>query len=164
MVADEDPGVQPEAELPSEEDPRADASPALFSGGHATVYVSSMDAAVRFYTEVLGLKLTNRYGDHWASLEAGRSLVIGLHPRSQTYPAPGTKGAVVLGLAIDEPIERVVSRLVERGVRITGDIYRSERNSAVSFDDTDGNALCLWQTGEESVPQDHLAASGAVRG
>ena len=43
----------------------------MISGGNATVYVSNMDAAVRFYTEDLGLKLTNRFGDHWATIEAG---------------------------------------------------------------------------------------------
>ena len=32
----------------------------MISGGNATIYVSNMDTAVRFYTEVLGLKLTNR--------------------------------------------------------------------------------------------------------
>ena len=43
----------------------------MISGGNATVYVSDMDTAVRFYTETLGLTLTNRFGNHWATLEAG---------------------------------------------------------------------------------------------
>ncbi|HEX4134941.1 MAG TPA: VOC family protein [Bryobacteraceae bacterium] len=54
----------------------------MISGGNATVFVSNMDAAVRFYTEVLGLKLTNRFGDNWATVEAGKGLTIGLHPAS----------------------------------------------------------------------------------
>ena len=71
----------------------------MISGGNATVYVSNMDAAVRFYTENLGLKLTNRFGNHWATIEAGPSywttdevgagLVIGLHPQSPKYPRRG---------------------------------------------------------------------------
>ncbi|MCU1262991.1 MAG: hypothetical protein JWO80_5876 [Bryobacterales bacterium] len=36
----------------------------MISGGNATVFVSNMDRAVEFYTGVLGLKLTNRFGDH----------------------------------------------------------------------------------------------------
>src|SRR6185369_13994930 len=36
----------------------------MFSSGNVTVYVSNMDRAVRFYTEVLGLKLAYRFGDH----------------------------------------------------------------------------------------------------
>ena len=43
----------------------------MISGGNATVYVSNMDAAVQFYTETLGLTLTNRFGNHWATLETG---------------------------------------------------------------------------------------------
>ena len=39
-----------------------------------------MDNAIRFYTEVLGLKLTNRFGNNWATVQAGKTLVIGLHP------------------------------------------------------------------------------------
>jgi hypothetical protein len=34
---------------------------AMISGGNATVYVSKMDTAVRFYCEILGLKLTLRH-------------------------------------------------------------------------------------------------------
>ena len=49
----------------------------MISGGNATVFVSDMDRAVRFYTEVLGLKLTNRFGNHWATVEAGKGLTIG---------------------------------------------------------------------------------------
>jgi catechol 2,3-dioxygenase-like lactoylglutathione lyase family enzyme len=46
----------------------------MISGGNATVYVSNMDNAIRFYTEVLGLKLTNRFGNHWATVQAGKTL------------------------------------------------------------------------------------------
>ena len=48
---------------------------AMISGGNATVYVSNMDAAVRFYTQNLGLTLTNRVGNHWATIEAGPKLL-----------------------------------------------------------------------------------------
>jgi catechol 2,3-dioxygenase-like lactoylglutathione lyase family enzyme len=96
----------------------------MISGGNATVFVSNMDNSVRFYTEVLGLKLTNRFGDHWATVEAGRGLTIGLHPASPKYPAPGTKGGMMLGLEIDEPISAVVARLAEKGVRTKGPIVQ----------------------------------------
>ena len=51
--------------------------------------VSNMDKAVQFYTEVLGLRLAERYGDHWVTVDAGRGFTIGLHPASSKYPAPG---------------------------------------------------------------------------
>src|SRR5580693_4764854 len=96
----------------------------MISGGNATVFISNMDRAVRFYTEVLGLKLTNRFGDHWATVEAGKGLTIGLHPASPKYPAPGTKGAMMVGLEIDEPIAGMVARLTGKGVRMLGSIIQ----------------------------------------
>jgi catechol 2,3-dioxygenase-like lactoylglutathione lyase family enzyme len=59
-----------------------------------------MDAAVRFYTEVLGLKLANRFGNHWATVLAGNTLLIGLHRWKDKYPRPGTKGSVQIGLIV----------------------------------------------------------------
>ena len=59
----------------------------MITGGNATVFVKNMDAAVNFYTDVLGLKLTARYGDHWATVNAG-AFTIGLHPESKKNAAP----------------------------------------------------------------------------
>ena len=73
-----------------EEYPRPGGLSAMFSSGNVTVYVSDLDSAIRFYTTQLGLKLTNRFGDRWATVDAGSSywtthevvagLVIGLRP------------------------------------------------------------------------------------
>ena len=117
----------------------------MVTGGNATVFVSNMDRAVKFYTEVLGLKLTNRFGDHWATVDAGKGLTIGLHPASPEYPAPGTKGGIMLGLEIDEPIDRAIARLTGMGVRMTGPIIKSEPGSFVHLEDPDGNAIYLWE-------------------
>src|SRR5271157_2210770 len=117
----------------------------MVSGGNATVFVSSMNAAVQFYTQVLGLKLATRFGDHWATVEAGKGLTIGLHPASPKYPAPGTKGAMMLGLEIDEPIESVVARLSQKGVQFKGPIMREEAGNFVHLADPDGNEIYLWE-------------------
>ena len=122
----------------------------MISGGNATVFVSNMDAAVRFYTEVLELKLTNRFGDNWATVDAGKGLTIGLHPASAKYPAPGTKGGIMIGLEIDEPIERVLARLAERGVHITKQIERTPEGNFVHFEDPDGTEFYLWETSWET--------------
>jgi catechol 2,3-dioxygenase-like lactoylglutathione lyase family enzyme len=119
----------------------------MISGGNITVMVSNMDASVRFYTEVLGMKLTNRFGDHWATVDAGRGLVIGLHPASPKYPAPGAKGGMLIGLEIDEPIQQVVERLRSQGVHFTSPIIQDEgAGSFADFEDPDGNAIYLWET------------------
>ncbi|MFF2243394.1 VOC family protein [Arthrobacter sp. NPDC058130] len=75
-----------------------------------------MDRSVSFYTEVLGLWLDLRAGNHWASIDAGDGLILGLHPAGPRSPVPGTSGAVTVGLGVDEPIEQVILTLEERGV------------------------------------------------
>jgi predicted enzyme related to lactoylglutathione lyase len=117
----------------------------MISGGNATVFVSNMDRAVRFYTETLGLKLTNRFGDHWATVDAGSGLTIGLHPASPKYPAPGTKGGMMLGMQIDEAIEQVTAQLSEKGVAIKGSIVREESGNFAHLEDPDGNEIYLWE-------------------
>jgi predicted enzyme related to lactoylglutathione lyase len=124
----------------------------MISGGNATVFVSNMDVAVQFYTQVLGLKLTNRFGDSWATVEAGKGLTIGLHPASPKYPAPGTKGSMMLGLEIDDSIDDVVARLRQQGVRVTGSITRDEPGNFVHLEDPDGNEIYLWEVDRRSVP------------
>lgn len=156
------PEMVPQTDFGADKDPTKEAASAMLSGGHAIVYVSEMDAAVRFYADVLGLNLTNRCGDKWATVEAGHNLVIGLHPPSPKSPAPGTKGSVMLGLTIDEPIKSVVARLVERGVRLTGDIVRSETDNFVEIEDLDGNAIYLWEVDAERVPENDLVSKGST--
>jgi len=122
----------------------------MISGGNATVFVSNMDNAVRFYTEVLGLRLAERYGDHWATVDAGRGFTIGLHPASPKYPAPGTKGGMMLGLEVNKPLESVVQQLKGKGARFTGDIIREQAGSFAHLEDPDGTPIYLWEMA--SVP------------
>jgi len=117
----------------------------VITGGNATVFVSSMDVAVHFYTQVLGLRLVDRYGDHWATVDAGKGLTIGLHPASPKYPEPGTKGGMMLGLEIQIPIEEAIARLTSLGVEVS-DITRDSPGSFVNFQDPDGNPIYLWET------------------
>jgi catechol 2,3-dioxygenase-like lactoylglutathione lyase family enzyme len=134
----------------------------MISGGNATVFVSNMDASVRFYTEVLGLRLTNRFGNSWATVEAGKGLTIGLHPASPKYPAPGTKGGMMLGLEIDEPIDGMVARLSDNGVRIKGSIIQDEPGNFVHLEDPDGNEIYLWETHPVAEPEYATAGSAKL--
>jgi predicted enzyme related to lactoylglutathione lyase len=112
----------------------------MITGGNATVFVSNMDAAVQFYTQV----------------EAGKGLTIGLHPASPKYPAPGTKGAMMLGLEIDEAIDNVVARLGEKGVRMKGAIIQGVAGNFVHLEDPDGNEIYLWEVDRKCVPEADL--------
>ena len=115
----------------------------MFSGGNVTVYVSNMDRAVRFYSETLGLKLAYRFADHWASIEAGTGLTIGLHPGSSAFPA-GRKGSMAIGLQLKGSIQEAVSALRAKGVRFQGDVVNeANAGSFIGFEDPDGNQLYL---------------------
>jgi len=124
-----------------------DAAAPAIAGGHAVVFVSNMDRAVHYYSEVLGLPLTNRYGDKIATVEAGRRLVIALHPTSPAYPAPGTRGAARIALHVDEPIDRVVSRLAARGVRLANGKGGAREEGSALIEDLDGNPIELVEEG-----------------
>jgi predicted enzyme related to lactoylglutathione lyase len=117
----------------------------MVSGGNATIIVADMDRSIQFYTGILGLKLTNRFGNDWATVSAGEGLTIGIHPASAKYPAPGTKGAILLGLEIDLPVDKVVARLVQQGVTMKGSVVRSEPGNFAHLEDPDGNEIYLWE-------------------
>jgi len=131
----------------------------MISGGNATIIVANMDNSIRFYTEVLGLRLTNRFGNDWATVSAGEGLTIGIHPASPKYPHPGTKGSIILGLDIAVPVETAVSRLADYGVIVKGSIVRSEPGNFVSLEDPDGNDIYLWEKVRQSVPEAELSFS-----
>jgi catechol 2,3-dioxygenase-like lactoylglutathione lyase family enzyme len=115
----------------------------MIAGGSPTIYVSDMDAAVGFYTGVLGLRLEFRAGDHWASIDAGAGLRIGLHPAGEQAPQPGTAGSITIGLLVDEPIEAVVAQLTGRGVSFAGPVRAERMLKLAFFHDPDGNELYL---------------------
>ncbi|HEV2577464.1 MAG TPA: VOC family protein [Acidobacteriaceae bacterium] len=117
----------------------------MITGGNATLYVSSVSASVKFYTEVLALKLIAHYDEHWATVRAGETLTLGLDPRGNNGP-PGAKGTIEIGLEIDEPIGNAVQRLTAAGVRFDGEVKRTPNGNFVSFHDPDGNPLYLWET------------------
>ncbi|HEX3745285.1 MAG TPA: VOC family protein [Bryobacteraceae bacterium] len=132
----------------------------MITGGNATVFVSNMDRAVQFYIEVLGLKLTNRFGDNWATVEAGKGLTIGLHPASSKYPAPGTKGGIMLGLEIEGAIDQAVASLSRKGVQFKDPVVKTEAGNFVHLEDPDGNEIYLWEVNPVPVPETDLALSG----
>ena len=119
----------------------------LTSGAMATIYITDMDRAVRFYTETLDLSLLHRACDHFATIDAG-GLRIGLHPQEPDTPSPGTSGSIQIGLNVARPIEEVVEELKRRGVTFRGPIIDDDPVKIAYFGDPDGNDLYLCQYGE----------------
>jgi catechol 2,3-dioxygenase-like lactoylglutathione lyase family enzyme len=132
----------------------------LFSSGNVTVYVSNMDASVRFYTETLGLKLAYRFGDHWAAVEVGRGLTIGLHPASEQMPA-GRKGSMSIGLELSGSIGDAVKVLEAKGVRFHQAVNEGKAGAFVSFDDPDGNLLYIAELRKSHIDQGEGVYQGA---
>ncbi|MFQ5845578.1 MAG: VOC family protein [Planctomycetota bacterium] len=117
----------------------------MIEGGYATIFVSDLDRAVRFYTDTLDLALQFRAGDHWAEIDAGSGLVLGLHPAGEHNPPPGSHGAISVGLNVTQPLESVVERLKEQGVQFRGSIVEDEGVRLAFFGDPDGNDLYLCE-------------------
>ena len=143
----------------------------MFSNGNVTVYVSDMDAAIRFFTNALGLTLTNRFGRQWATIHAGPSywttdevgagLIIGLHPRSAKAPEPGTVGAIGFGVETYEPLTSVIPELTKRGVRVTSEIISFEAGNSVGFEDADGHASFVHEFPPFMLPESDLQGSSS---
>jgi catechol 2,3-dioxygenase-like lactoylglutathione lyase family enzyme len=125
----------------------------MVTGGNVTVFISSMDRAVQFYTETMGLRLAERYGNDWATVQAGNGFTIGLHPPSPKYAAPGTKGGMMIGLEVDESVEGLMKTLGEKGVRIPGGIEAGAGGKFLHIEDPDGNEIYLWEMQKEVQPQ-----------
>jgi catechol 2,3-dioxygenase-like lactoylglutathione lyase family enzyme len=113
----------------------------MIEGGLVTLYVKDMDKSINFYTEVLGMKLQQRFGNHWASAEAP-GLTIGFHPATEKHPA-GMKGSMQIGLRLSRPIKEVVPELEQKGVKFPAAIEEDNATWNAHFDDPDGNALYI---------------------
>jgi catechol 2,3-dioxygenase-like lactoylglutathione lyase family enzyme len=117
----------------------------MISGGTATIYVSDMERAVRFYTETLGLKLMYRGGPGYTAIEGGRGLEIGLHTPHAGGPQPGSGGPIQVGFYVDQPIAEVVATLRARGAEVGDPRPGGGPITLASLADPDGNSLYLCE-------------------
>jgi catechol 2,3-dioxygenase-like lactoylglutathione lyase family enzyme len=126
----------------------------MFSSGNVTLYVTNMDRAVKFYSETLGLKLAYRFGDHWASIELGKGLTIGLHPNPEdSQPAERSGRGPSIGLELSGSIEEAMKILESRGVSFDGLRNEGKAGKFAGFKDPDGNQLYLAELNWKHVDQ-----------
>jgi catechol 2,3-dioxygenase-like lactoylglutathione lyase family enzyme len=113
----------------------------MIRGANVTL-VGDMERAVRFYTAVLGLRLKARYGDHFAEIEAPKT-VIALHPAVKNGPQPGRSESLSVGFAVDD-LEAAINELKSKGVAFSRVVDDAQVRLAF-FTDPDGNPLYLSQ-------------------
>jgi catechol 2,3-dioxygenase-like lactoylglutathione lyase family enzyme len=104
-----------------------------------TIFVANMDESIKFYTEVAGMQLLNRFGNEFAILTNGDGLRIGLHPASAKSPA----GKMSIGIQVPGSIHARYSELKNKGVQFTSDVVDDGQVLAAHFNDPNGVELYL---------------------
>lgn len=105
------------------------------------VMVSNLDRAVQFYCDTLGLELIQRYGYHYAEIQAP-DLVIGLHPSLEEV-IPGNSMSIGFGVRhFDQTIEDLGTKGIYFRVQEDGGVRLAH------FKDVDNNDLFLAERKE----------------
>jgi catechol 2,3-dioxygenase-like lactoylglutathione lyase family enzyme len=106
--------------------------------GNVFYRAPDMDAAVNFYTHVLGLALKFRDGDHWAAFDvAGVTLAV-------EGGAPGGSGGATVSLRVEGGLAALVDDLRAKGARVT-DVESGPHERRASVHDPAGNTLVLYE-------------------
>lgn len=105
------------------------------------VMISNMDKSIEFYQSKLELEVVNRYGDHYAEVQAP-DLLIGLHPTSERV----VKGNnISIGFGITE-FDSTIKSLESKGIQ-----FKLEQDGWIRlayFADPDDNQLFLAERKE----------------
>ena len=113
-------------------------------GGVITICVKDMDRSVRFYTEALGLELAYRAGDHWAQIDAGKGLSLGIHPAMEGQELGC---GMQVGFNVTGTMEEAMRELESRGVGFPSGIHEDSNGNVrlAFFKDPDGHEHYLCQ-------------------
>jgi catechol 2,3-dioxygenase len=127
--------------------------------GHVHLKVADIERALRFYCDVLGFELQQRFGEQAAFVSAGGyHHHIGLNTwesRGGSPPPPGTTG--LYHLAIRYPTRELLAdalrRLLDAGIRLDGASDHGV-SEALYLRDPDGNGVELyWDRPESEWPR-----------
>ncbi len=102
-------------------------------------YVTDMERAISFYAGVLGLKLTSRDVVTRFDIDG---VLFELIPTPNANKIHGG-GNARLCLKVDN-IHRALEELQAKGIH-TRPVQETDNGMLASFEDPDGNEICLWQ-------------------
>ncbi|SFI41428.1 VOC family protein [Jannaschia pohangensis] len=127
--------------------PRPETAPTL---GHVHLRVADLERSVAFYTDVVGLEVTARYGRHAAFLSSGgyhHHLALNTWDSAGASPAPrGHPGLYHSAFLYPDraSLGQAVQRALDAGHDLTGAADHGV-SEAVYLDDPDGNGVELYR-------------------
>jgi catechol 2,3-dioxygenase len=128
--------------------------------GHVHLKVSDLERAVRFYSDVLGFEVTQRFGTQAAFLSAGGyHHHVGLNTwesRGGAPPPPGTTGLYHVAFRYPDrtALAAALRRLVDHSVPLDGASDHGV-SEALYLRDPDGNGIELyWDRPRDAWPRD----------
>jgi predicted enzyme related to lactoylglutathione lyase len=114
---------------------------------HVYYWVSDMDRAVKFYEDVVGLRLARRDGPSWAMFEASSDVRLALHGAMEGRPIE-TGGATAV-FRVDD-LDAARADLEGRGARFDEHVGEVEGYARfASFFDPDGNQVQIIEYARE---------------
>lgn len=132
--------------------------------GHVAIRVSDRERAERFYSDVLGLPIRGRLGDHMTFFGVNGDQFQDLAVTEMSTGVPTQTGQLGLdhvafrvGTSLDE-LRTAVERLRANGIDV-GAVMDHTWSNSVYFSDPDGNGIELyvdrsdiWKTDTDFVP------------
>lgn len=136
--------------------------------GHVHLKVSDLDRAIAFYSDVLGLSVTQRYGSEAAFLSAGGyHHHVGLNTwMSKGQPPAPARSAGLFHLALLYPtradLARVLQRLVDKSIPLEGASDHGVSEALYLRDPDDNGVELYWDREPEDWPRDVNGALAMV--
>ena len=104
--------------------------------------VTDMKRACQFYSEILGLKESHRWGDDekaWVEYDIGPGTLAITNIPDDWKPSCN---GVVVGLEVDD-FDAAIKRLKEQGVKFVWEAEDTPACHMALISDPDGNAICI---------------------
>ncbi|CRX37685.1 VOC family protein [Estrella lausannensis] len=107
------------------------------------IVVKDIEAAIKFYTETVGLKLKDYSPEFgWAELAGAEGSILGITKENPEFGSKAGTNAVVTITV--ESIEKAREEFLQKGVKLVGEIMEVPGHVKLqSFQDKDGNSFQL---------------------